>query len=408
MKVLVLGAGYVGLATTLAVLENGHEVDLLDSDLEKLQEISRGQIPFFERNLDSGLDKFRQNGALRFSEYQNEYAVIIICVGTPSLASGEIDLAQISVAVEYAKEILKVGGTIVIKSTVLPGTTQSFQDANPDLHFAMIPEFLREGSAVHDSLNPDRIIYGVTEESKLKTLQELLNPKGKAHEIVTNLTTAETAKYVSNSFFAMLIYFANYWDELAQINVGIDISVALNSLGIDRRLNSTDSQPIGLLSYIVPGIGFGGSCFPKDLRALSFASQAKSPNFFQMILDANKNRVEVVADRVKRKYGAIIYIVAGMSFKEGTSDTRESPGLALFQQLWGQGERIFWWDNLVEFTDPQLNNSRIDNFDDFLDENLEVCILWTNHDPSLREFFLRQLVSRPSLRIECLRGQRLL
>jgi len=380
----------------------------LDSDLEKLQEISRGQIPFFERNLDSGLDKFRQNGALRFSEYQNEYAVIIICVGTPSLASGEIDLAQISVAVEYAKEILKVGGTIVIKSTVLPGTTQSFQDANPDLHFAMIPEFLREGSAVHDSLNPDRIIYGVTEESKLKTLQELLNPKGKAHEIVTNLTTAETAKYVSNSFFAMLIYFANYWDELAQINVGIDISVALNSLGIDRRLNSTDSQPIGLLSYIVPGIGFGGSCFPKDLRALSFASQAKSPNFFQMILDANKNRVEVVADRVKRKYGAIIYIVAGMSFKEGTSDTRESPGLALFQQLWGQGERIFWWDNLVEFTDPQLNNSRIDNFDDFLDENLEVCILWTNHDPSLREFFLRQLVSRPSLRIECLRGQRLL
>jgi UDPglucose 6-dehydrogenase len=236
----------------------------------------------------------------------------------------------------------------------------------------------------------------------------LLNPKGKAHEIVTNLTTAETAKYVSNSFFAMLIYFANYWDELAQINVGIDISVALNSLGIDRRLNSTDSQPIGLLSYIVPGIGFGGSCFPKDLRALSFASQAKSPNFFQMILDANKNRVEVVADRVKRKYGAIIYIVAGMSFKEGTSDTRESPGLALFQQLWGQGERIFWWDNLVEFTDPQLNNSRIDNFDDFLDENLEVCILWTNHDPSLREFFLRQLVSRPSLRIECLRGQRLL
>jgi UDPglucose 6-dehydrogenase len=380
----------------------------LDSDLEKLQEISRGQIPFFERNLDSGLDKFRQNGALRFSEYQNEYAVIIICVGTPSLASGEIDLAQISVAVEYAKEILKVGGTIVIKSTVLPGTTQSFQDANPDLHFAMIPEFLREGSAVHDSLNPDRIIYGVTEESKLKTLQELLNPKGKAHEIVTTLTTAETAKYVSNSFFAMLIYFANYWDELAQINVGIDISVALNSLGIDRRLNSTDSQPIGLLSYIVPGIGFGGSCFPKDLRALSFASQAKSPNFFQMILDANKNRVEVVADRVKRKYGAIIYIVAGMSFKEGTSDTRESPGLALFQQLWGQGERIFWWDNLVEFTDPQLNNSRIDNFDDFLDENLEVCVLWTNHDPSLREFFLRQLVSRPSLRIECLRGQRLL
>ena len=407
MKVLVLGAGYVGLATTLAVLENGHEVDLLDSDLEKLQEISRGQMPFFERNLSSGLDKFRQNGALRFSKHQNHYAVIIICVGTPSLASGEIDLSQISVAVQYARDILEEGGTIVIKSTVLPGTTQTFQDANPDLNFAMIPEFLREGSAVEDSLNPDRIIYGITEESKLKTLQELLNPKGKANEIVTNLTTAETAKYVSNSFFAMLIYFANYWDELAQMNAEIDVSVALNSLGIDRRLKSTDAQPIGLLSYIVPGIGFGGSCFPKDLRALSFASRAKSPNFFQVILDANKNRVKVVADRVKRKHGSIIYIVAGMSFKEGTSDTRESPGLALFQHLSDQGERIFWWDELVEFTDPQLNNSRIDNFEDFLDKNQEVCILWTNHDSSLRTFLLRQLVRRPLVRIECLRGQRL-
>ena len=271
----------------------------------------------------------------------------------------------------------------------------------------MIPEFLREGSAVEDSLNPDRIIYGITEASNLKVLHELLNPEGKASEIVTNLTTAETAKYVSNSFFAMLIYFANYWDELAQMNAAIDVSVALNSLGFDRRLKSSDLQPIGLLSYIVPGIGFGGSCFPKDLRALSFASQSKSPNFFQMILDANKNRVDVVADRIKRKYGSITYIVAGMSFKEGTSDTRESPGLALFQQLLGQGERTFWWDELVEFTDPQLNNSRIANFDDFLDENQEVCILWTNHDSSLRTLLLRQLVRNPTLRIECLRGQRL-
>lgn len=386
MKVLVLGAGYVGLATSIAIMQNGHEVDLQDNNREKLESMSKGVMPFFEAELAEQISSSLSANKLRFGVTSDSYKCILICVGTPSLPNGHIDMSQILAAVDDAARLADPDGIIVIKSTVLPGTTDKIQGSRPDISLAMVPEFLREGTAIQDSLYPDRIIYGVNSKSNAEFLSEILNPSKTASETITNPATAEMSKYISNSFFATLITFANYWDEIAQSNPNIDSLTALETLKSDRRFDSTNNE-LGFFKYLVPGIGFGGSCFPKDLRAMAAYEPVlrMQNNLFDSILQINEERAASTAHRFHEKSNASIYLIAGMAFKEGTSDTRESPAIRFHEFLKTKNRETYWYDeNIIEVPD-NLKTNRVRNLEEFLEMRDSVEVFWTNHDSNLKK-----------------------
>lgn len=386
MKILVLGAGYVGLATTVAILQNGHEVDLHDNNCEKLEQMSKGVMPFFEAGLAERISNSLSTNQLKLGVTSESYKCILICVGTPSLPNGQIDLNQILAAVDNAARLSDSDGVIVIKSTVLPGTTDEIQKSRPDIRLAMVPEFLREGTAVADALNPDRVIYGVNSRPDADLLSSILNPSKNAKEIVTNPSTAEMSKYISNSFFATLITFANYWDEIAKSNPTIDSILALESLQSDRRFDAADHE-LGFFRYLIPGIGFGGSCFPKDLRAMaSFEPVSKmQTNLFESILQINGEKTKKSAERFHEKSKASVYLIVGITFKEGTSDIRESPAIHFYQHLNSWNQETYWYDECVVDVPQNLESTRVININEFLQEKKSVEVFWTNHDEGLRK-----------------------
>ena len=408
MRVLVLGAGYVGLATSVAILKNGHQVDLEDDNKEKLELISQGVMPFFEAGLADQISEYLFSGMLRIGAGDTSYKCVLICVGTPSLPNGKIDLSQIVAAVDDAKNVVEPNGVIVIKSTVLPGTTDGIQALNPEISLAMVPEFLREGTAVEDALHPDRIIYGVKSSADAEFLSSVLNPLKTTKEIVTNPSTAETSKYISNSFFATLITFANYWDEVAKINSSINSAVALESLQSDRRFDWSEDG-LDFFKYLIPGIGFGGSCFPKDLRAMSTFSPVinMKNNLFDSILQINEERTKNSAIRFHENSSAPTYLVAGIAFKEGTSDIRESPAIRFYEFLKSWNQETYWYDEFVIDVLPELESSRIINLDKFTLSHDSVEVFWTNHDKTLRNKLLSLAHQFPELKITGVRGQTL-
>ncbi len=385
MKVLVLGAGYVGLATSVAILQNGHEVDLHDNNREKLKQLSKGVMPFFESGLAERICKSLSTNQLKLGITSESYKCILICAGTPSLPNGQIDLSQIIAAVEDAARLSDSDGIIVIKSTVLPGTTDKIQKSRPDISLAMVPEFLREGTAIADALNPDRIIYGVNSRPDADFLSGILNPSKNAKEIITNPSTAEISKYISNSFFATLITFANYWDEIAKFNPTIDSLLALESLHSDRRFDAADHE-LGFFRYLIPGIGFGGSCFPKDLRAIaSFEPVSKMQNnLFESILQINEEKTKLSAERFHKNSKASVYLIVGITFKEGTSDIRESPAIRFYEHLNSWNQETYWYDECVIDVPQNLQSTRVININEFLQERELVEVFWTNHDEGLR------------------------
>jgi nucleotide sugar dehydrogenase len=406
MKVLVLGAGYVGLATSIAILQNGHEVDLLDNNREKLEQMSKGVMPFFEAGLAERISSSLSANKLRLGITSDSYKCILICVGTPSLPNGQIDLSQILAAVDDAARLADPDGVIVIKSTVLPGTTDGIQESRPDVSLAMVPEFLREGTAVQDALYPDRIIYGVSSESNAEFLSEILNPSKTASEIITNPSTAEMSKYISNSFFATLITFANYWDEIAQSNPKIDSFVALETLQSDRRFDSTNHK-LDFFKYLVPGIGFGGSCFPKDLRAMAtFEPVSRMQiNLFNSILQINEERTTNTSARYHKESNASTYLIAGITFKEGTSDTRESPAIRFYEFLKTKNQETYWYDESIIDVPDNLESNRVHNLGEFLQTTTSVEVFWTNHDVNLRKKLEHLKARFPEHKFTGVRGQ---
>lgn len=386
MKVLVLGAGYVGLATSVAILQNGHEVDLHDNNREKLEQMSKGVMPFFETGLTERISSSLSSDKLKLGVSSDSYKCIFICVGTPSLTNGQIDLSQILAAVDDAARLSDPDGIIVIKSTVLPGTTDGIQQSRPDISLAMVPEFLREGSAVADALYPDRIIYGVKSQPNAEILSGILNPSKTAKEIITNPSTAEMSKYISNSFFAILITFANYWDEIAKSNPTIDSELALESLQLDRRFDASDRE-LEFFRYLVPGIGFGGSCFPKDLRAMASFGPVSNmqTNLFESILQINGEKTKKSAERFHKNSKASVYLVVGITFKEGTSDIRESPAIHFYEHLKSWNQETYWYDEYIVDVPQNLLPNRVTNLNRFLHERELVEVFWTNHDEGLRD-----------------------
>ena len=365
MKVAVIGAGYVGLTTALSLAYVGHEVVGVDLDADKAARLNRGELPFYEPHAKEMLALVRERlrFTARYEEAVPQAEVIFIAVGTPSLPDGAPDLSQVRSAAQAIGRHLGEGFTVVVnKSTVPVGSgnyvealvRRAFQEAHggePDgrLAVASNPEFLREGQALYDSLYPDRIVVGAEDRRTIEVLRELYEPileqsfapppflprperMGAVPFITTDLASAELIKYGANAFLALKISFINELARLAE-KVGADIREVARGIGLDHRIGPR---------FLQAGLGWGGSCFPKDTAALLAMGReyGLSLGITEAARKVNEDQRRWAVDKLlaelKTLKGRTIALL-GLAFKANTDDLRESPALELARLLLDRG-----------------------------------------------------------------------
>ncbi len=343
MKLAVIGTGYVGIITAAGFAEKGHKVTCVDILPEKIESIKKKKSPLYEAGLDKVLKKLvgkKLFATTNLAEAVKDADVSFICVGTPSAPDGSIDLKYIksaSAAIGQALSSKKKFHTVIVKSTVIPGTTDSIilpilekasgKKAGRDFGLGMNPEFLKEGTALADVRKPDRIILGAGDQKTLKVLKALYS-KFKAPKLAVDTRTAETIKYANNAFLATKISFIN---EMANIceKFNVDIYEIAKGIGLDERISPR---------FLAAGAGFGGSCFPKDVKALAAASRAASyePTLLNAVLEVNASQplrmVELARSLLGELRGKTIAVL-GLAFKPETDDIREAPSLIIIESL---------------------------------------------------------------------------
>jgi len=355
LRVSIIGTGYVGAVTGICFTELGHSVIFIDIDQSVLDKIMSGKSPIYEPGLEELLQKNLDHISVT-RDYSSAIAntdLTFICVGTPSGEDGMMDLKYIksaSRAIGVALKEKEDYHSVIVKSTVLPGTTEqiicpciektSGKTCGIGFGIGMNPEFLREGEAVNDFFNPDRIIIGV---SDLKTEQILVKIYSPIHsrKVTTSIKVAEMIKYASNAFLATKISFANEIGNLCK-KLEIDSNDVFQAVGLDKRINP---------HFFRTGIGFGGSCFPKDLRALeSFAKfHGIEPIILNAVIKTNENQPEKMIELLKRHTnirGSRIGIL-GLAFKPDTDDVRESRAIPITRTLIDAGAQIIAYDPMA-------------------------------------------------------------
>jgi len=351
MKISIVGSGYVGLVTGACLAELGFRVILVDVVLDKVEKINKGISPVYEEGLDRMLRKNVGNGRLHATTHLekavNGTVVTFICVGTPSRKSGEIDLSQVTGAASAIGKSLKNKKgfhTVVVKSSVVPGTTEnvvaplleknSGMKAGKDFGVAMNPEFLREGRAVEDFMNPDRIVIGAMDQVSSEALERLYS-KFRCPVLKTTPGTAEMIKYASNAMLATKISFVNEIGNLCK-KLGIDTYEVAEGMGRDSRIGR---------QFLDSGIGYGGSCFPKDVRAISAVSRRKgiSLHVLESVEDVNNEQPMKMIELLRKRMPVLrnkTVAVLGLSFKPGTDDIREAPSLRIVKALVAGGAKV--------------------------------------------------------------------
>jgi len=344
MEICIVGAGYVGLTTAVCFAEMGNEVKIIDIDKEKIEKIKSGIAPIYEE----GLQKLMEKNLDRIeatTSYSIEENIIFICVGTPSLPDGKINLKYVLDAAENIAKNMKEESIVVIKSTIFPGTTQKIvkpliEKYGKKFSIAMNPEFLREGKAIYDFMNPDRIVIGIEDGKAENVLRKLYEPI-KAPIIITTPTEAEMIKYASNALLATKISFANEIGNLCKI-LGIDVYKVMKGVGMDHRISPY---------FLDAGIGFGGSCFPKDLKALYAGSKelGYEMDLIKAVLELNdKQPLQVI--KILEKYMNVNgknIAVLGLAFKANTDDVRESRSIPIIEKLMEKGAIIKAYDPMA-------------------------------------------------------------
>ena len=389
MKIIVVGSGYVGLCTAVGFANLGHDVVCVDIDHEKVRKINNGETPIYEDGLEGMLSQALQKNKLHATtdiDSIKEMDFIFIAVGTPSKEDGDIDLKYIkSASADIANFIRdKNYCTVVVKSTVLPETTEktvlpilekSGKKAGKDFGLCMNPEFLREGKALEDFFNPDRIVIGEYDKKSGDELVKLYSSFN-APLIRTNLKTAELIKYASNAFLATKITFINEIGNMCK-NLGIDAYDVADGMGLDKRIGK---------HFLQAGIGFGGSCFRKDVEALLAKSkEVKSESkILSTILDINKDQplkiIHLLKKRLPDLEGKTIAVL-GLAFKEGTDDIRDAPSIVIISELLKHNCKINSYDpkasNNMRKLYPDINYCR--SASDALNES-DACLILTGWD----------------------------
>ncbi|HEX7167668.1 MAG TPA: UDP-glucose/GDP-mannose dehydrogenase family protein [Acidimicrobiales bacterium] len=346
-NIAVIGTGYVGLTTGTVLAHLGHHVVCADVIPDKVDALSRGQIPILEDGLDDLVREGIDGGRLSFvlgeaaaiEEADAEF--VFLCVPTPQAEDGSADLSYIEQAARAIGPALRSESVVINKSTVPVGSTLVVERAlgRGDVSVVSNPEFLREGSAVHDALHPDRIVIGCEDQAAAIRVASLYS-EIKAPVIVTDPASAETIKYASNAFLATKISFVNAIANLCEA-VGADVRDVVVGMGYDRRIG---------FEFLKPGPGWGGSCFPKDSRALVRIAEDNGYDFslLQGVIEVNDEQFERMAAKVERMVpggldGAVVG-VWGLTFKARTDDTRDSPSLQVIRRLQDKGARIKAYD----------------------------------------------------------------
>lgn len=367
-RLALVGCGYVGLTTACGLAERGHGVVAVDIDRERIASLAGGRPPFFEPGLEDQLRAGLASGALRFTgdldEALAEAELILVAVDTPPGPEGAIDLGQLRAAARAIGTRLRRGQIVVVRSTVVPGTTAglvqgelraaSRLDAG-EFGVAVVPEFLREGSAVADFAGPDRVVVGADDRAVGERVAALFADRD-CPILRVGTHDAEMIKYASNTLLATTISFANELAGICEAVEGVDVDRVLDGVSLDRRLSPVvDGRRVepGILSYLRAGAGFGGSCLPKDLRALdAFAShRGLDTPLLAAAQRINARRPGQVATLLTKLVGALDgreLAVLGLSFKPGTGDTRFSAALRLAHTLADRGAWVRGWDPTVE------------------------------------------------------------
>lgn len=363
MTITIVGSGYVGLTTAVWLATLGHKVYCVDNNQDKVSKIQKGEAPFYEPGLDELLKKVLKRGLLSATDNLEESVlfsdITIIAVGTPT-TNGKIDLTAIKVATKAIAKVLRKTNkyhVVVVKSTVLPGVTgetvktileKYSRKAVGEFGLCMNPEFMREGKALEDTLNPDRLVIGQIDEKSgsefAKIYKKVVTPK-----IFTNLWTAEMIKYTANALLATLISFSNEIARISETTGKIDAVDVWKGVHLDKRLSpqvgKTRIRP-GVLGYIFSGIGFGGSCFPKDIKALvNYADEiGVEASLIKSVIEINKTQpyraIKFLKDVLGKDLNNKKIAILGLTFKADTDDIRESPALVIIDRLLGEGARV--------------------------------------------------------------------
>jgi len=357
MKVTVFGVGYVGLVQGTVLAEVGHDVVCIDVNAEKVSELNQGRIPIYEPGLAPLVQENLSRGRLTFSTDAAmgvlHGEILFIAVGTPPDEDGSADLSHVLAVAHSIAQSMEEERIIVNKSTVPVGTVDLVRArisetllgrGRDDLRFDVVsnPEFLKEGSAVADCMRPDRIIIGTTSQHSRSTLRELYAPFNRNHDriIMMNARSAELTKYAANSMLATKISFMNEIANLAEL-FNADIEMVRQGIGADQRIG---------YHFIYPGAGYGGSCFPKDVRALIRSAEESSfePCVLKAVEKRNALQKRSIFEKVYKHFGGQLenrtFALWGLSFKPNTDDIRDAPSRVLMEALWDAGARVQAYD----------------------------------------------------------------
>ncbi len=355
-KIVIVGTGYVGLVTGTCFAEMGNNVTCVDIDKAKIERLKGGFVPIFEPGLQQLVSKNYENGNLHFttdlSEVLDEASIVFIAVGTPMGENGSADLQYVLAVAKQIGELMQHPLIIVDKSTVPVGTADKVRETiqkeldkrSVSISFEVVsnPEFLKEGDAINDFMNPDRVVVGADNNDALEVMKQLYDPfiQHDNQFITMDVRSAEMTKYAANAMLATKISFIN---EIANISelVGADINKVKIGIGSDKRIG---------YSFINPGCGYGGSCFPKDVQALNKIAleNGYTPALIQAVETVNNNQKLVIANKVIKRFGYDLtgktFAVWGLAFKPGTDDMREAPAIYVINELTKRGATINAYD----------------------------------------------------------------
>ena len=361
MNITIIGSGYVGLVSGACFAQMGNKVTCVDIDTSKIENLKKGIIPIYEPGLESMVQENYKNKSLMFSsniqQSISNAQIVFIAVGTPMGADGSADLQYVLSVAKSIGQFLENYTVIVDKSTVPVGTAdkvkvviqEELDKRNKNIKFDIVsnPEFLKEGAAIDDFMYPDRVVVGADSDKALGIMHELYAPFMKNHDrfISMDVRSAEMTKYAANAMLATKISFINEISNICEL-VGADVNKVRNGIGSDARIG---------YSFIYPGCGYGGSCFPKDVQAL--AKTSKDYGFTPQLLDAveivNKQQKYVISNKVIKQFGEDLsnytFAVWGLAFKPGTDDMREASAITIINELTSRGAKIQAYDPKARF-----------------------------------------------------------
>jgi UDPglucose 6-dehydrogenase len=347
MKIAVIGTGYVGLVTGTCFADSGNDVTCVDIDSEKIARLTRGEIPIYEPGLE---EMVRDNQAAERLRFTTDLAtavrnaeIVYLAVGTPQCDDGAADMTALWSVVDNIAPHLRAESIVVTKSTVPVGTCSKIfarlkERTGRDCDVASNPEFLKEGSAIDDFMKPDRVVVGVRREEVGETLHELYKPFMRTEKpfLVMSPESAELTKYVANALLSTKISFINEMANLCE-RMGADINDVRRGIGHDSRIG---------FAFLFPGVGYGGSCFPKDVRALVRMAEDHGiePQMMRAVDSVNQHQKQILIDKLGKHFGGKLQgktiAVWGLAFKPRTDDIREAPALVLIDWLLTQGATV--------------------------------------------------------------------